>query len=147
MCGAHVVLTMAFEGSTGLGRVGHVGDGSSCGASHITCTLPVYPPALAADDVGSFLCGAHQAYQVDWEAILSRSAEPFIASVSAWLYPPAARGDPAAAAADAGAGAGAAASARQQHAPGANLEALPLVKDVLATGRQRLDALNALLDA
>ena len=34
------------------------------------------------------LHGAHQAYQVDWEAILSRSAEPFIASVSSWLYPP-----------------------------------------------------------
>ena len=93
------------------------------------------------------LHGAHQAYQVDWEAILSRSAEPFIASVSSWLYPPAARGDPTAAAAEAGVGAGAAASARQQHAPGSNLEALPLVRDVLATGRQRLDALNAQLDA
>ncbi|KAL3145349.1 hypothetical protein ABBQ38_001606 [Trebouxia sp. C0009 RCD-2024] len=30
-------------------------------------------------------------YQVDWEAILARSPEPFIQSVSPWLYPPAAR--------------------------------------------------------
>ena len=32
-----------------------------------------------------------QNYQVDWEAILARSPEPFIQSVSPWLYPPAAR--------------------------------------------------------
>ncbi|KAL3144958.1 hypothetical protein ABBQ32_003464 [Trebouxia sp. C0010 RCD-2024] len=30
-------------------------------------------------------------YQVDWEAILARSPEPFIQSVSPWLYPSAAR--------------------------------------------------------
>lgn len=28
---------------------------------------------------------------MDWEAILARSPEPFIQSVSPWLYPPAAR--------------------------------------------------------
>lgn len=32
-----------------------------------------------------------QDYQVDWEAILARSPNPFIQSVSPWLYPPAAR--------------------------------------------------------
>ena len=32
-----------------------------------------------------------QNYQVDWEAILSRSPMPFIQSVSPWLLPPAAR--------------------------------------------------------
>lgn len=36
-----------------------------------------------------------QGYQTDWEAILSQSVEPFLASVSAWLYPPEARGEPA----------------------------------------------------
>ena len=35
-----------------------------------------------------------QNYQVDWEAILARSPEPFIQSVSPWLYPPAARETP-----------------------------------------------------
>ena len=35
-----------------------------------------------------------QNYQVDWEAILARSPEPFVQSVSPWLYPPAARETP-----------------------------------------------------
>ena len=69
---------------------------------------------------------ALQAYQVDWEAILARSADPFIASVSPWLYPPAARGEP---------------NASLEH--GHEFESLPPVKDVLSTARRRLDALNA----
>ncbi len=31
--------------------------------------------------------------QVDWEAILSENPEDFKASVSKWLYPPAAKGE------------------------------------------------------
>jgi len=112
---------------------------------------------------------------VDWEAILSRAPEPFVASVSRWLYPPAARAPPpAAAAADsapaaadgapaaldgaaaagdaapaAGAGAPAAGAARGGGAPaagdpvaGLDVGALPPVREVLATSRQRLEALN-----
>ena len=69
-----------------------------------------------------------QGCQVDWEAILSRSPKPFVASVSAWLYPPAARGQPAARPA--------------QLAPELELEQLPLVKQLLGTARWRLEALN-----
>ena len=78
---------------------------------------------------------------MDWEAILSRSSEPFIASVSAWLYPPAARGWETS---QGGPHAGATAqkpAARQP--PGSNLGDLPLVSEVLSTSRRRLDALNA----
>ena len=80
---------------------------------------------------GAELCGAHgaQNYQVDWEAILSRSREPFIASVSAWLYPPAAR-------AARGTANGLEAEAVL------NVSALPPVREVLATSRQRIEALN-----
>ena len=73
-------------------------------------------------------CGA-QNYQVDWEAILSRAREPFIASVSAWLYPPAARAAP-------GAADGSEVDA------GLDVSALPPVREVLATSRQRIEALN-----
>ena len=69
-----------------------------------------------------------QGYQVDWEAILSRSPEPFIASVSAWLYPPAARGDRAAQV--------------PTLAPALDPEQLPPVKQLLGTARWRLQALN-----
>ena len=66
---------------------------------------------------------------MDWEAILSRSSEPFIASVSSWLYPPAARGEPAAQA--------------PQQASAPELAQLPAVKQLLGTARSRLEALNA----
>ncbi|BDA45969.1 probable UDP-N-acetylglucosamine-peptide N-acetylglucosam at N-terminal half [Coccomyxa sp. Obi] len=69
-----------------------------------------------------------KAYQVDWEAILARSADPFIASVSPWLYPPAARGEP---------------RPPQPAAAAFEIETLPAVKNVLSTARRRLDALNA----
>ena len=69
-----------------------------------------------------------QGYQVDWEAILSRSPKPFIASVSGWLYPPAARGDRAAQA--------------LILAPAPDPEQLPPVKQLLGTARWRLQALN-----
>ena len=65
---------------------------------------------------------------MDWEAILSRSPQAFVASVSAWLYPPAARGQPAA--------------RPPQLAPDLELEQLPLVKALLGTARWRLEALN-----
>lgn len=52
------------------------------------CYFPLLPPY-------SRLCGPLlQNYQVDCEAILARSPEPFIQSVSPWLYPPAARETP-----------------------------------------------------
>ena len=70
-----------------------------------------------------------QRYQVDWEAILSRSSEPFIASVSAWLYPPPACGEHAAQA--------------PQQAPAPELAQLLAVKQLLGTARSRLEALNA----
>jgi hypothetical protein len=73
-----------------------------------------------------------QAYQVDWEAILSRSAEPFIASVSSWLYPPAAQGSSAADT-----------PSSDPKQPSVDLASLPPVKDVLSTIRQRLEAMNA----
>ncbi len=63
---------------------------------------------------------------MDWEAILSRSSEPFIASVSAWLYPSAACGEPAA-----------------QATPAPELAQLPAVKQLLGTARLRLEVLNA----
>ena len=69
-----------------------------------------------------------QGCQVDWEAILSRSPEAFVASVGAWLYPPAAWGQPAA--------------RPPQLAPDLELEQLPLVKQLLGTARWRLEALN-----
>lgn len=69
-----------------------------------------------------------QGYQVDWEAILSRAPGPFIASVSAWLYPPAAQGEPAARA--------------PSKAPSLELEQLPLVNELVGTARLRLEALN-----
>ena len=69
-----------------------------------------------------------QGCQVDWEAILSRSPEPFVVSVSAWLYPPAARDQPAA--------------QPPRLAPDLELEQLPLVKQLLGTARWRLEALN-----
>lgn len=50
-----------------------------------------------AADVSSVSC-FRQGYQTDWEAILSQSVEPFIGSVSQWLYPPEARGEAAGAA-------------------------------------------------
>lgn len=71
---------------------------------------------------------AVQAYQVDWEAILARSADPFIASVSPWLYPLAARGEP---------------RPLQPAAAELRVETLPEVKNVLSTARRRLNALNA----
>ena len=71
---------------------------------------------------------AVQAYQVDWEAILAQSADPFIASVAPWLYPAAARGEP---------------GPPQPAAAALDIETLPAVKTVLSTGRRRLDALNA----
>ena len=70
-------------------------------------------------------------YQVDWEAILSRSSDPFVTSVSAWLYPPAARGEPAAQV--------------PQQAPAPELAQLPAVKELLGSARSRLDVLNASL--
>lgn len=74
-------------------------------------------------------CVHAQAYQVDWEAILSRSVEPFIASVSSWLYPAAAQSGTIA----------------NTPAPEAAKEfaSLPPVKTVLSTVRQRLNAMNA----
>ena len=65
---------------------------------------------------------------MDWEAILSRSPQAFVALVSAWLYPPAARGQPAA--------------RSPQLVPDLELEQLPLVKALLGTARWRLEALN-----
>ena len=50
---------------------------------------------MLPQDLCSRLCDPlPQNYQVDWEAILARSPEPFIQSVSPWLYPPAARETP-----------------------------------------------------
>ena len=83
---------------------------------------------------------APQTYQVDWEAILSRSSEPFVASVSAWLYPPAARGEETT---QGGLHAGAVAQKPARQLPGSNLSDVPLVSEVLSTSRRRLDALNA----
>ena len=69
-----------------------------------------------------------QGCQVDWEAILSHSPEAFVASVGAWLYPPAARGQPA--------------GRPPQLAPDLELEQLAPVKQLLGTARWRLEALN-----
>ena len=65
---------------------------------------------------------------MDWEAILSRSPEAFVASVSAWLYPPAAWSQHAV--------------RPPQLAPDLELEQMPLVQALLGTARWRLEALN-----
>ncbi|KXZ44388.1 hypothetical protein GPECTOR_68g359 [Gonium pectorale] len=72
-------------------------------------------------------------YQVDWEAILAQHPDQFIASVSAWLYPPQAKGLPAPAAD------GAATPAAAAFPP---MSSLPPVSEVLGTIRHRLIALN-----
>ncbi|KAG2444526.1 hypothetical protein HXX76_001272 [Chlamydomonas incerta] len=75
-------------------------------------------------------------YQVDWEAILAQHPDQFTASVSAWLYPPQARGQAAPAAeAEAAAGGGKAPAFPA-------IDALPPVSEVLGTVRQRIFALN-----
>ena len=112
----------------------------------VTRSAPARLSLLAAQDFACLICpwwladAPHtllrsnvrfcrvQGYQVDWEAILSRSPEPFIASVSAWLYPPAARGDQAAEA--------------PTLASAPNPEQLPPVRHLLGTARWRLQALN-----
>ena len=106
-------------------------------------SLPLLRPSSISTDECSCLLSSMtqpthvpacvQGYQVDWEAILSRSSEPFVASVSAWLYPPAARGEPAAQA--------------PHQAPAPELAQLPAVKQVLGSARARLEALNAPLPA
>ncbi|PNW88256.1 hypothetical protein CHLRE_01g021450v5 [Chlamydomonas reinhardtii] len=75
-------------------------------------------------------------YQVDWEAILAQHPDQFTASVSAWLYPPQARGQVAPAAElEAAAGGG-----KAPVFPA--IDALPPVSEVLGTVRQRIFALN-----
>lgn len=71
-----------------------------------------------------------QTYQVDWEAILAQSVEPFIDSVSPWLYPPAAKGMP---------------TAVPERLIGVDFEfdQLPHIRGVLSSARRRLDALNS----
>lgn len=87
-----------------------------------------------------------QSYQTDWEALLSRSPAPFIASVSSWMYPAEAR---ASGAAGNGGGSGLASSTEGQAAAAAAqppppplVDALPAVKELLPTLRARLEALN-----
>ena len=74
-----------------------------------------------------------QGYQPDWEAILSDSPRPFIASLSRWLYPTAVAGFYAAAEeSDNG-------SVLEQQP---SVDNLPAVKELLDTMRARLEALN-----
>ena len=85
-----------------------------------------------------------QSYQTDWEALLSRSPAPFIASVSSWMYPVEAR---ASGTADNGGGTGLASSTEGQAAaaqspPPPLVDALPAVKELLPTLRARQEALN-----
>ncbi|KAG2452817.1 hypothetical protein HYH02_002163 [Chlamydomonas schloesseri] len=75
-------------------------------------------------------------YQVDWEAILAQHPDQFTASVSAWLYPPQARGQPAPAAAELEA----AGSGKVPTFP--PIDSLPPVSEVLGSIRQRIFALN-----
>ncbi|KAG2493602.1 hypothetical protein HYH03_008119 [Edaphochlamys debaryana] len=75
-------------------------------------------------------------YQVDWEAILAQHPDQFQAAVGSWLYPPAARGETAAAGNQTNGGSG---TSKLVFPP---LETLPPVGEVLATVRQRLIALN-----
>lgn len=99
---------------------------------------------------------------MDWEAILAQHPDQFIASVSPWLYPPAARGEAQGQqqqqgqGAVAGEGAGAEAPAvaavagTEGTAAGGSggapvfppVDTLPRVPEVLGTIRQRLVALN-----
>lgn len=72
-------------------------------------------------------------YQVDWEAILAQHPDQFIASVSKWLYPAAARG------ASAG---GAVAPSGTQHLVFPEVTSLPPMNDIVGTIRNRLEALN-----
>eukprot|EP00873_Tetraselmis_striata_P024599 jgi/Tetstr1/444863/TSEL_032705.t1 len=79
---------------------------------------------------------APKGFQLDWAAIFNRDPEPFVEAVSAWLYPPAARGEavPAAAASDCGA---AFCSPADISAP-----ELPPLAEALPTIRQRVRLLN-----
>ena len=78
---------------------------------------------------GADECVLVQSYQPDWEAILSRSPQDFIASVSKWLYPAAAHALTVVSSGDTG--------------PSAlPLDELPVVGDILGTLRARLEALN-----
>ena len=91
-----------------------------------------------------------QSYQTDWEAILSRTPQAFIASVSKWLYPPAARTPTAVSSSNGGtsgtdaftngASSEAAAEATSPHVRA--LDGIPVVKEILGTLRARLEALN-----
>ncbi len=67
-------------------------------------------------------------YQTDWEAILESTPEGFIASVGSWLLPPELR--------ESGGG--------EVPWPCASASDLPQVREVLATMRERLEALNGL---
>ena len=66
-----------------------------------------------------------QDYQIDWEALLCQHCPDFVASVSSWLYPPAARGETGG-------------STQHQWDP----TLLPRVDELLPTLRNRLEALN-----
>lgn len=72
-----------------------------------------------------------QDYQIDWEALLCQHPPDFIASVSSWLYPPAAKGL-----------ASAASHASSQSQPQWEPALLPGVTELLPTLRNRLEALN-----
>lgn len=79
-----------------------------------------------------------QSYQTDWEALLSRSPAPFIASVGKWMYPTAARGGDGGRAPLVNGGL-ADAAALPLPPP---VDELPSVKELLPTLRARLEALN-----
>jgi hypothetical protein len=66
-------------------------------------------------------------YQVDWEAILESSPEAFIVSMTEWMAPPEAHD---------------LARVCREDWPCAPADELPLVKQVLSTMRERLEALN-----
>ena len=106
----------------------------ACSPSATCCTLTIV-----------LLAAVPQSYQTDWEAILSRSPEPFIASVSKWMYPAAARGAAAVSHGESSVPTSINADG-QQEAAGVPVPppvaTLPLVKEVLDTMRARLDALN-----
>lgn len=72
-------------------------------------------------------------YQTDWEAILESSPEGFITSVGSWLLPPELRENNRGRVGE-----------EQLPWPCASASELPQVKEVLATMRERLEALNGL---
>lgn len=100
--------------------------------------------------LGLTVCVLLQSYQTDWEAILSRTPQAFIASVSKWLYPPAARTPTPASGSKGGTSGtdGFTGGATSEAAAGITpphvraLDGIPVVKEIMGTLRARLEALN-----